>query len=97
MAETVNGGAYQNPDGSWVDANGKRIAKPAKFPERTDREAARIMVAQQALAAGQFFPGQVLTTGSSILPSGEEYEKPEDELPEGEPEKARKSTKKQKS
>lgn len=26
MAETVPGGAYQNPDGSWHDANGKPIS-----------------------------------------------------------------------
>jgi hypothetical protein len=26
MAETIKGGAYQNPDGSWVDANGKPLS-----------------------------------------------------------------------
>jgi hypothetical protein len=28
MAETIKGGAYQNPDGTWHDANGKRIPPP---------------------------------------------------------------------
>jgi hypothetical protein len=25
MAQTISGGAYQNPDGSWHDANGKPL------------------------------------------------------------------------
>jgi hypothetical protein len=28
MAETIPGGAYQNPDGSWINAKGERIAAP---------------------------------------------------------------------
>lgn len=32
MAQTIHGGAYENPDGSWHDANGKPIS-PARVQE----------------------------------------------------------------
>lgn len=51
MADTIKGGAYLQPDGTWVNANGKKIppppfAKPAAAP--TPEPSAPAIVAPSA-------------------------------------------------
>lgn len=86
MKSNVPGGAYQLPDGSWKDANGKRIAAPrGDVYERPE---------EVALTAEEVTPGSELLRARMAAIPGEEYEKPEDDLEEGQPEKARRVTKK---
>jgi GH24 family phage-related lysozyme (muramidase) len=66
MAETITGGAYQNPDGSWHDANGKplpsskvqeaKTLKAEQAAEDSDVEAAVTTVTPVAPPAPPVIP-----------------------------------------
>jgi hypothetical protein len=80
MTDTIRGGAYKLPDGSWVNANGKKIPAPKDLPNYE----------------GEALPGNLITAqpvpGSQVMltvptpqppPSAEdEFEKPEEEVTE---------------
>ena len=78
MAETIRGGATRNPDGSWINANGERIAAPN----------GSVYVRPESPAV---VTDEQVTPGSGAL---DEYATPEDELEEGNPSKTRRVTKK---
>lgn len=80
MPETIPGGAYLLPDKkTWVNANGTKIAAP-----RADS----VYVRPEEPEA---LTGEQVTPGAGLV---DEFGAPEDSISEGQPLKARKSTKK---
>jgi GH24 family phage-related lysozyme (muramidase) len=74
MAETISGGAYQNPDGSWHDANGKPLPS-SKVQEVQAKQAERAEEVRRA-EFGVSAETAPLAPAPVILPS------PEDEVEE---------------
>lgn len=55
MSNTIPGGAYQNPDGTWVNANGKPIADRvvSQFLEQQDEKEAALRDADRIAQLAQ--------------------------------------------
>ena len=74
MAQTIPGGAYQLPDGRWINAAGKQIAAPNEDELYQREEVVSIRTPDQ------------ITPGAGLLGTGDEFARPresisEDDLP----------------
>ncbi len=72
MAETIKGGAYQGPDGSWHDANNKPLSsgKVQEAEELKRRQAAEARQAEQALQRQMALANGTVTVQEFRTPAG---------------------------
>ena len=91
--KTVKGGAFQNPDGSWVDANGKPLkGEPAGLKElqaENEKELEEARAAQEQIARNQ-----ARALGLAAPVASMEYARPEEPVDEDDKAGARKVSKK---
>lgn len=78
--QTIPGGAYQNADGSWVDANGKPLkGKPAELEKLEKEQAEEVQrLDREAQKRALLAQGVVMTTASL-----DDYAAPQEPVTEG--------------
>jgi hypothetical protein len=105
--KTIPGGAYQNADGSLVDANGKPVKNTAALQDLQAKQEQERQELEQSLTVNQVTPGAPLVaqipgstpTRTSTLPAPgpySEYSRPEDMVKEDEPEEVKRKVSKKK-
>ena len=89
MAQTIPGGAYQNADGTWVDANGKPLSSRAveQFKEVKAEQRQALQQAEQALLQSQLTPLPTLVNDqraavSAVTPQAPNEPDPSEETEE---------------